>query len=439
MHERTQRALARFVFVVCCAVPTIFTLVILLVTWTPWYHQAELRELTESIAKDTGFLIEVADFERPSPSRLELVGVRVIDPETQHEVAWVDRLSWTEVNDGVSIVLSHPKLSAAELSGAWRLVHDRFLCSSLCLSTPVRFAASDLEIERVNGDRAAGLNSLQDIDAWIEPGQGSTRATIECVRSSQRAGSGFRIEVVRDRTTDTPTTQWLLETRDAALPCSALSDYLTPLRSLGPNAAFAGRIRWSIDTNGWWVDLGTSRFTGVDLASISERSPHRLSGTATLSLTRGMIRPGKTLDVLGELRATQGFVSTSLLASLETDFGMSVTGDFRNRQTMPYDYLGVQFEFSGSALTLDGICRTEETLKSLPAGVVFCAGNSPLVEARELQMAAVNLTRAFTTPESVTVPLSELTMPIIEWLVPPSPVSRIGALPTSSAPRRDGW
>jgi len=420
MHERTQRAMARLMFVLCCAVPTFLTVGVLVVTWTPWYDQAVLRKITESIAKDTGFLIEIDDYDRPDPQRLELQNVRVVDPETHREVARVEHLTWTEVNDGVSIVLSHPRLQASELRGAWRLIHDRFLCSSICLSRKVRFAASDLTIQN-----EATLTTLQDVDAWIEPSADSTRANIECVRSgprsSRRDGSGFRIEVVRDRSGDVPVTTWTMETSDTPLPCSALSGYSEWLDSLGSDAAFSGMVRWSRDADGWWIDLRSSRFHEVDLASLTHTLPHSLSGKASIAFSRGMIRPGKTIDIIGDVRADAGFVSPSLLWSLEQDLAMTVSANLNLEDPHPiaYEHLALHFGLQGSEMTLSGKCREAEGLEGLAAGVVFYGNGQSMVTSAGNSMPAVELTKLVAPSGSVLVPVSDKTSAMMQLLLAP--------------------
>ncbi|TWU26449.1 hypothetical protein Pla52o_03020 [Novipirellula galeiformis] len=420
MHERTQRAFARLVFVVCCALPTSLVLMTILVTWTPWYHHKCLREITASIAKDTGLHVTIEDFDRPSPTRLDLQNVRLFDPETNREVAKVYQVSWTTVNEGVSIVLQQPELQSSELENTWRLVHDRFLCQSICVSTPVRFAANDLTIHS-----SAGPMTLRDVDAWIEPGDpsvvgSSTRATIECLPSGQSHERGFRIEVVRDRSGVAPVTMWTLETGDTALPCSALAQYSDAIAMLGNDATFSGMMRWCIEPDGWWVDLSTSRFEQVDLARLFQRLPHQLTGKASLLFRRGMIRPGKTVDVIAELRAKDGMVGTSLLASMQRDLGMTIQTEITNARPVAYDHLAMQFQIFGAKMTLDGICRTEHGFEGLPAGVVFIADGYSMVQARELEMPAIALAKAVAPSHSVLVPISEQTTPLMQWLLPPS-------------------
>ncbi len=415
MHERTQRAFARLVFVCCCAVPTSLVLFTILLTWTPWYHHRCLTEITASIAKDTGFLIEIEDFHRPQPSKLELHNVRVIDPETKHEIAKVYRVSWIQVNDGVSIVLHQPELQSAELAHTWRLIHDRFLCQSICVSTPVRFAANDLTIHSPHGP-----TTLRDVDAWIEPEEKLTRATVQCQPTNQSGERGVRIEVVRDRSGTAPVTTWTMETGDASLPCSALSPYCESLALLGQNAMFSGTMRWSMSADGSWIDLGGSRFESVDLGTVFQRLPHPLTGIASLRFSRGKIHPGKAVDVIAELRAKNGMVGTSLLTALQKDLAMKVSTELSNPRPVAYDHLAIQFQIFGSQMTLDGICRTELGLESLPSGVVFCTDGYPMVEAQELKMPSTALANVVAPSHSVMVPISEQTSQLMQWLLPPS-------------------
>ena len=416
MHERTQRDMARLLFVVCCAVPTFVILLIIAVTLTPWYHQKQLHAITTSIAKDTGFRIEIEDFDRPTPSRLSLNNVRIFDPETRHEIAKIYRVEWTNVNNGVSMVLHQPELQSSQLSSAWRLMHDRFLCQSICLTTPVRFAANDLTIHS-----GAGSTTLRDVDAWIEPGADQTLASVECLPVDLAGDDGsVRIEVVRDRSGLQPNTRWLMESNSTALPCSALSQYSDFFGSLGPDAMFSGTFAFSSDALGWSIDLAGTRLSNVDLGTLFERMPHQLTGNATIAFTRGVVKPGEAVDVIGEIRASDGVAGTTLLAALEQNLSMTVSADLQNPRPVPYDLLALQFQIFGSQLALDGLCRTERGYEGLPSGVVLCTDGYPLVQARQKKMAAIELLKVIAPSHSAMVPLSGQTTKMMQWLLPPS-------------------
>ena len=54
MHERTQRAMARLMFVFCCAIPTLVTISVIVFTWTPWYHHRCLSQIEAKLSDETG-------------------------------------------------------------------------------------------------------------------------------------------------------------------------------------------------------------------------------------------------------------------------------------------------------------------------------------------------------------------------------------------------
>lgn len=420
MHERTQRAVARLMFVFCCAVPTSMTMMVILVTWTPWYHARALRALEARLSQETGLIIEIDAFERSTPSSVVLKDVRVIQPETHRQVARAYRVNWAVVNDGVTIVLKQPELESAELRSAWQMIHDRFLCRPDRTSVPIRFAANDLTIHSDTGSM-----TMRDVDAWINPIADGVRAAIECSPADRRGElrrsvSPLKIEMVRDRSTETPTTSWTMETGTTALPCSALADYTNVMKSLGPDAEFFGTMRWHLDKDDWWIDLSGANFTNVQLSQLFEEMPHQFTGTADIHLSRGLVKPGQSVDVVGEFRARDGKVGTSLLASLHRDLGFAVGVNLDDTRPVHYDHVALGFKLFGAQLEVNGICYTERGHQDLSPGVVMCANRVSLVEVSNRKLAAIELARAFASPHSVLVPISNQTTRLMDVLLAPS-------------------
>ena len=108
MHERIQRTIARLLFVFCCAVPTLFTCLCILVTWTPWYHQHALQNLEAEFSLATGLSIEIEDFEKTTPSGFCLLGVTIREPETTHEIARIRKIEHITEAGEVTILLQQP-------------------------------------------------------------------------------------------------------------------------------------------------------------------------------------------------------------------------------------------------------------------------------------------------------------------------------------------
>ncbi len=415
MHERTQRAIARLLFVFCCAVPTALTLLCVLVTWTPWYHHRVLRAIENEVSRESGLIVRIDDFRRYAPSTVQLSGVRVVHPETLREVARVREVRWIRQDNQVSISLQQPELQSSQLESAWCLLHDRFLCRPERTSVPVGLAANDLTIHS-----RSGAITLRGVDASLRQDGQTVVATVQCTPANYHSDAAVTITASRDRSTDIPSTRWRLDTGGTPLPCSALAEYLPILESLGSRAEFQGTMQWQANANHWMIDLGGARFDKVVLDRLFEQQSHRLSGDATIQFDRCRIEPQRRRsDIVGSIRAKHGQIGRSLLLSAQQHLGCEArfpegVGD------VPFDLIAIEFNINNTQLTLNGICRTEPGFENHDAGVVMCMDGYPLVRSSGQQLDALAVATAIAPSHSVMVPLSNQTDWLTYVLVPPS-------------------
>lgn len=420
MHERTQRAIARLMFVFCCALPTIVVVACILVSWTPWYQGRSLRSIEEQLSRQTGLIVQIDDFKRATPSTWHLVGIRIIDPETELEVALVREMHWVSDRKQVSVLLHQPELQSSELPKVWRLLHDRFLCQPVHTGLPVKVTGNDLTIHS-----RTGALTLRELAVWIEPERDSVEAIIQAIPAFARADAPIRLNVRRDRSGSEPRTQLVLDSNGNQLPCSALAEYLPRLERLGNDATFFGTLEWQLHPDQWWIDLGSSRFEQVSLDKLFEKQFHRLSGRATIQFDRCRIEPhNQQSDIVGSIHAADGLIGRSLLLSGQQYLGLVMpkipdglvpaTGD------IPYDRLAIGFEINRSQLKLQGICRREIGFSGFPVGVALCLNGFPLVSTSDKTLDALSVITALAPSHSVPVPLSKQTSWLTSVLIPPS-------------------
>jgi hypothetical protein len=424
MHERTQRAIARMTFVFCCALPTLATVSIILATWTPWWHRRSLAAIEADLSRDTGLVLRIADFKRAAPSTWCLYGVEIYEPETGREVARVREIRWCDRGDEISMLLQQPELQSAELQHTWMMIHDRFLCRPDQTVRPTELAANDLTIHS-----RTGALTFVDVDAWIRPGlaTGTVEANIQGmpaghVLPTPASMSPVSVTVLRDRNGPRPSTSWVLSSGETPLPCSALAEYLPQLEPLGNEAMFSGTMRLELAREDWVIDLGGSRFSGIDFGQWCETLPHRCTGTAAVQLERCLVITEKGIvnrvDIAGSLRARDGLVGGSLLRSAGTHLGLAVRDDVEG--SVAYDRLALGINLNGPLLKLTGICDYEVGFEGIGSGVVLCAGGHSLAETTGHTLPAASLQATLAPPHSVMVPLSRQTSPLMNILMPPS-------------------
>lgn len=422
MHERTQRSLARLVFVLCCAVPTCLILTTILVQLSPWYHRRCIDAVEQTIALQTGLVVSIDDYQVISPGHTLLKQISLTNPETGQEVATVRQVDWSNEDGRTNILLQQPELQAETLSQVWSLLHDRYLCRPEHLRESTEFAANDLTIH----SRHSPI-TLRDVDAWVEPvgdgdlGHQNVRATIQCLLAGSADTSPIQITLLRDRSGSRPTTQWDIATGGTALPCSAIAEYLPGYwTNLGNNATFTGTMAGVTGGEDWELNLSGATLSNLSLDRIFQHQAHRFSGTATLKLQRCFLTPSQNkVDVSGSIHAADGLIGRSLLRSANQYLGFVINPLPPGHEDVAYDRMAMRFSLNGPQMRLDGICRQEFGYKDTPIGVVMGVGGIPLAQTSSLDLQAVQLMSVLAPSHSEMVPVSQQTQAMLGLLLPP--------------------
>ena len=390
MHERTERAIAQLLFVFCCALPTAFTLLCILVTWTPWYHRRQLQRVVEQLSTQSGLVVEIEDFERISPNQWSLQHVRLIEPETRCLVATVRQVDWIKEPDETRAVLRQPELQSSQLKYAWRLVHDRLICRPEHTLTPIRIEATRLSVRSKTGDV-----TMEDVEASVAPFQRGVRMMLTCLPVESfgqllpnpsgtitRSTSRTTIELTRDRSGKRPTSTLVLHSGDNELNCSALADYIPLMRRLGPEATFRGTIQYTRDDEGWSVELAGSRLSRIDMSRLCEDLAYPIRGSGEIHFDRGWVSPGQSINVAGTLQMKHGWLGNQLLKSLQQDLGFVVEPSVipTDGRDLHYDYAAIRFSANdASSLSLKGVCASDPQHRWAAPGTAVCDGGQAIV------------------------------------------------------------
>ncbi|MCM2369415.1 hypothetical protein [Aporhodopirellula aestuarii] len=446
MHERTTRAIARWLFVGCCALPTVLTMFAILVTWTPWYHNRARHALENHVELLTGLHVQIGDFERADPSTWRLSDVRLADPETLRTVAKIRTVCWIAESENTVIRLSQPEIRVEMLDHVASLVHDRFLCRPDLTSVPVRIAADDVTLR---GQSTA--QTLQDFDTYLETRDNVVWATVRCIPAGQRPDSeGVMVEVTRDRSASPPVTAWSLQTGELRMPLDVIADYFPFLGRLGSDATFDGTMSASrqdgVVAEPWAFSLA-GRFRNIDLGQLTQDLPHRVTGRGDVSIDRCQLDRDGSVNVAGQLMAGEGWMSASILPRLAEDLGCELTVPIED--DFGFDALALRFDLYAAQLRVEGACRSISGREWLPSDVVVSAGGRPIVLSKGRWLPATHLLRLVAPPHSVSVPISGQTTGLLWLLRPPrhampgsvqpqSPVD-VGAEPAARIGRLQPW
>ncbi len=231
-----------------------------------------------------------------------------------------------------------------------------------------------------------------------------------------------KIRVVRNRQTSPPSTGYELSTGDGCLPCELLAAGLPELGGLGSRCRFHGSIWAKQDSGsqaaGNWSGEATGQLLGVDLDRlVSDHFPHKLSGTADVTIKTAGFKHGQLEEASGTITAGPGIISRSLLLSavrhlqLTSGTDLDLLGDL-----VAYDRMEMNLFMDARGLQIQGQCS------SARGGLLLAASESQFKPAAAMIQTLV--------PESmVQVPATDQT----DWLVAHLPMPQAVAPQTREA------
>ncbi len=180
--------------------------------------------------------------------------------------------------------------------------------------------------------------------------------------------------------------------------------------------------------NNWTGEL-TGQFLGVDLGRlVSDNFPHKLSGTADVTIQAARFRHGRLEEASGTVAGGPGVISRSLLEAavkhlgLFSDADLALLGD-----QVAYDQLAMALSLDNRGLKIEGRCSSTQR------GIIMTNRQLGLVSEPMTQPQPVTALIQTLVPEStVQVPATNQTDWLVGHLPMPeaaAPAAREAALP----------
>ena len=425
MHERTERALAQLAFVGLCALPTCMTLASVVYRSTSWHRRGVTAAVAEDWSLRTGWDVAIDDARVPSPGVKHLRRIDVAHPETSRPIATVRAAEVRVDDDAMAVSMHGVDVHPPELTAAWDILDRRVMRRPRHVPPRLHLVADDLTIGRAW--------TLRDVDAWIESTGDGVRATVTALPADAADGDApIMITAARDSASGandgSPTTSWTFSTGNTAVPAAALADHFPALlRRLGPDATLRGGVRWT-DAAAPAIDLTGLRIDDVSLDRLLTDTPHRVTGNASLVWTRGLLRPGRRIDWVLDVTATDGLLPPDTLAALAGHLGWrTLTSD----GPLPFDRLAFRVELNDDLLTLTGLCGEHPDHRDLGPGVAAASGRQPVALTSSGPKPATVLTALLCPDVPPSVPFTSSNRWLLSALLPPRPARRSATDPTT--------
>jgi hypothetical protein len=406
-------------FCLLCLVPTFLVCGAAVVVNTPIYKIARTDRWSAELAAQLGMEVEWGLVELAGDERYIVRDLELRDPESH---AWLARVRSAIVQwqDGEWIIkLGQPELHAKRLPRLAEIVHEHVLRRGDSHRPPVQLIAPTVTIH--GEPRAETL--LEARCAW-DMSHELTELFLQFQLADTDAAELVRFRVVRNRQLDPPATGWELHTAGAALPCQLARAWLPQVKHLGMSCTYEGSVWTKCLGSGQDMEL-TGVFRQLDLDTlVTQRFPHKLTGTAELTVSRLIVHEGRIHESSGRLVAPGGVVSRTLLGAAEQHLKLGSYVPSNDAMLLRYEDLWLDFVVDEHGLVLGGRDDLSRTILSDSQGPLLTSQDAVPVPPQALVQVLVPLS-------DVQVPVTSESTVLLNALPLPTGVPQ-----TSTAARR---
>lgn len=430
LHDKTRRRLCLAGFFLLCVAPTLGVGAWCAMRHLPWAAEEEAKNLGRQLGLD----VHLQGLKNLRPGAVLYEGFQLADPETGQcllrcrmlEVQWktiADRQG--DVKPMLILLASQTEIEKAGLRQLGNLLQRAMQGQTGRPAVDLRVSAGELTLR-------AGANSqtLTGVEGSLDNPPGGVQAMAAFRLAGADMAEPIKIRVVRNRQTTPPASGFELYTGGGELPCDLLAAAWPELGELGSRSRFRGYI-WANQDPGErtidnWSGEATGQILGIDLERlVSDYFPHKLSGTADVTIQTARFRHGRLEEVGGTVVAGPGVIGRSLLqaAVRHLQFSSGADLDLLGDQT-PYDRLALGLSMDGRGLRIEGRCSSTQR------GVVMTDRRLTLLVAPAAQPQPVAAFIQTLVPGSTAqVPATDQT----DWLVTHLPMPQTDAPQTSEA------
>ncbi len=371
LHERTRRRICRVLFIALGVLPTSAVLAYSAIIHTAAHKETVRTQLADALGLD----VRVETVSNPRPETTLLTGFELLDPDSGELLLSARVVEVSRAANGVSIIASQPEVYAAGLNRLWPLLTKQWFAATNAPETNFRITAAELTLRWQQKALTVADFELNGTSSE------SARSMTAICRSAAGDPSITRLRWQRTGTVNDASTALEIDADATPLPCSLLAAILHKDNGLGTNCNFRGKL-WGSQTAGGSQLEAAGQFDELDLQSvIGYQFPHRLSGTASMTIDRAIVRDGRLEEAKGAIHAGPGAISRSLVkAAIEMIRMRGPAATAELPAALAFDELSAAFDLNAKGLAIRGKCAGAEpgTILRLNKAPLLAEGDGPV-------------------------------------------------------------
>jgi len=205
MHDRTQRLLCRWGFLLFCVAPTLAVAVCISVVRSPAYVAAHRAACERRLSDALGLNVSVGQVRESLQGVTQIEQVVLAEPETGAVIGRIRHLEFGR-QDGQWVVLaSQPEIEGEHIWRLWELLHERVLRGRAADALDGLFYAGEITIRQAGGQSAT---TLTDVRSLLRTTEAGPQATIEFRDVALQMSEPAQLRITRNRQAQPPATRW---------------------------------------------------------------------------------------------------------------------------------------------------------------------------------------------------------------------------------------
>jgi hypothetical protein len=407
MSSKRQMLLYRAGFILLCVVPTLIVAIGAVIPNRP-------RTWEDRVFRQLGLPASIGKVKHPRPNTTVLEQVVISDPDSG-VVSRLHAVEVQETSETLELRLVHPEIRADRIDLLFRAIQQHVMrqqlldrsidvtCPQLVLLSPDA-QSDDLRptatIENANCRIAATAKGCKLDLRFSPPG---TQGAPPCQVVVEKQGSVSEGSAVK----------LIVDTRDHFISCSAFSALFPPLKHLGAECQFRGKIQGQLVRSGWSGNI-SGEFAQLDLYQlIQDQFPHVFDGLATVNIAALEFQNSQIVRASGRLRSARGVIGNSLIQAAADKLGCGLDGELTGMSTR-FRTIDISFEVSTKGVTIAGNCQAN------PTTLIEGQFGEPLLKQPASSQPLAALARMLVPDSDVQVPLTRETSKLLSVFPIPS-------------------
>lgn len=276
----------------------------------PGFGIAQRGEWQRELSRRLGTSVEIESIKYPAPHLARLTNLVLLNPETHKPLARIPHVDVLSTTEGFHVHCETPDILSTDIRWLQRLAERAILEMPGEELAPLTLELGDVHLP-INAQQSQTLHAVQ---FQLTPLPEGPVANLVFHLPGEDANSVTELSLQRDRSQESPSTQWQLTTSPQGLPLALMTPFCPSANTMGDQANFRGSAKLTLAATTKCQLEGVIAPIDLDrLIAQPFRQP--LAGKASLTLAESTFEDGHLVSARGAVTCSDGHIGKDLFTA----------------------------------------------------------------------------------------------------------------------------